>query len=65
MTGKEAAKLGECNGWIYPFEEDDIYKLENKKEQDRSFNEPPCTCGEIFHSDIAVFSAAKYCIVLR
>ena len=59
MAAQDAADLCKCNGGIDPFKDYDIYELENEKEQDSSFNEPPCTCGEILHSDIAVFSAAK------
>lgn len=59
MTCQQASKLSERNRGIDPFKDYDIDKLKKEKEQDRSFNEPPCICGEILHSDIAVFSAAK------
>jgi hypothetical protein len=59
MTGQQASKLGERNRGVDPFKDDDINELKNEKEKDRSFNEPPCIRGEILHSDIAVFSAAK------
>jgi hypothetical protein len=59
MTAQDAANLCNCNGGIDPFKDEEIDELENEKEQDGSFNEPPCTRGKILHSDMAVFSAAK------
>lgn len=59
MAAKDAANLCNCNGGIDPFKDEEINELKKEKEQDSSFNELPCTRGEILHSDIAVFSAAK------
>lgn len=59
MSAQQAANLCNCNRGIDPFKDEEINELKNEKEQDSSFNEPPCTRGEIFHSDMAVFSAAK------
>jgi hypothetical protein len=59
MAAQDAANLCNGNGGIDPFKDDEIDELKNEKEQDSSFYEPPCTRGEILHSDIAVFSAAK------
>ena len=54
MTTQQASELCQCNGGIDPFKDEDVYELENEKEKDSSFNEPPYCCGKILHSDIAV-----------